>query len=93
MIAAGIGWASIVAMPYVILVEHLPKEQYGIFMGIFNMFIVLPEIMVSLTFGKFVVPLLHNNHAYLVALGGILLVIAAIITPTLTRFEHVSSEP
>ena len=87
MIAAGIGWASIVAMPYVILVEHLPKGQYGIFMGMFNMFIVIPEIIVALGLGGFLTKLLHNNHAYIVGFGGALILIAAALTPSLQRFE------
>lgn len=87
LVCAGIGWASIVAMPYVILVEHLPKAQYGIFMGIFNMFIVIPEICVSLGLGGFIMKLLGNNHAYAVAFGGVLILIAALITPTLQQFE------
>jgi maltose/moltooligosaccharide transporter len=87
MIAAGIGWASIVSMPYVILVEHLPKHQYGIFMGIFNMFIVLPEICVSLGLGTIIMKLLDNNRAAGVAFGGVLILIAAIITPTIRKFD------
>ena len=87
MIAAGIGWASIVSMPYVILVEHLPKNQYGIFMGMFNMFIVIPEILVALGLGSFLTSLLHNNHAYIVAFGGALILAAAALTPALNRFE------
>lgn len=87
MIAAGIGWASIVSMPYVILVEHLPKNQYGIFMGIFNMFIVIPEILVSVGLGGVIMRLLDNNRAYGVAFGGALILIAALLTPTLAKFE------
>jgi maltose/moltooligosaccharide transporter len=85
MIGAGIGWASIVAMPYVILVEHLPKSQYGIFMGIFNMFIVIPEICVSLGLGGLIMGLLGNNRAYGVAFGGVLILIAAVLTLALLR--------
>ena len=87
MIAAGIGWASIVSMPYVILVEHLPKHQYGIFMGIFNMFIVLPEICVSLGLGSAIMTLLHNDRAYGVAFGGALILVSAILTPGLRQQE------
>jgi maltose/moltooligosaccharide transporter len=93
MIAAGIGWASIVAMPYVILVEHLPKEQYGIFMGIFNMFIVIPEVCVSLGLGTVIMRLLHGNQAMAVAFGGILIIVAALITPSLRHFEKPENEP
>lgn len=87
MIAAGIGWASVVSMPYVILVEHIPQHQYGIFMGIFNMFIVIPEIMASLVLGAAMKGLFANNHSYAVAFGGILLLLAASLTPSLKRFE------
>jgi maltose/moltooligosaccharide transporter len=85
MVAAGIGWASIVSMPYVILVEHLPKHQYGIFMGIFNMFIVIPEICVALGLGGIIMKLLGNNRAYGVAFGGCLLLVAAVLTVALLR--------
>lgn len=91
MIAAGIGWASVVSMPYVILVEHLPKNQYGIYMGIFNMFIVIPEILVSLGLGTVLMGLFKNNHAYAVAFGGVLILVAATITPTLRKHEKVAT--
>jgi len=89
MIAAGIGWASIVSMPYVILVEHLPRNQYGIYMGIFNMFIVIPEICVSLGLGGVIMNLLENNRAAGVAFGGALILVAAILTPGLQKFDEV----
>jgi maltose/moltooligosaccharide transporter len=85
MVGAGIGWASVVSMPYVILVEHLPKSQYGIFMGIFNMFIVIPEICVSLGLGGVIMSLLGDNRAYGVAFGGALILVASILTTTLLR--------
>ena len=88
MIAAGIGWASIVAMPYIILVEHLPKERYGIFMGMFNMFIVIPEVLVSVGLGSFLVRFLRNQHSYVVGFGGALIILAALLTPSLRRFEN-----
>ncbi len=88
MIGAGIGWASVVSMPYVILVEHIPRNQYGIFMGIFNMFIVIPEICVSLGLGGVIMSLLGNNRAYGVAFGGVLILTASILTlALLSRYE------
>jgi len=85
MVGAGIGWASVVSMPYVILVEHLPKHQYGIYMGIFNMFIVIPEICVALGLGGVIMKLLGENRAYGVAFGGGLILIAAVLTLVLLR--------
>jgi maltose/moltooligosaccharide transporter len=91
MIGAGIGWASIVSMPYVILVEHIPQQQYGIFMGIFNMFIVIPEVLVSLGLGLVIMRLLGDNRAYGVAFGGVLILLAAVLTLLLlSRFEPTS---
>lgn len=87
MFGAGIGWASIVAMPYIILVEHIPAGKYGIFMGIFNMFIVIPEIIASLVLGTVLMGLFGNNHSYAVAFGGCLLLLAAAITPSLRKWE------
>jgi maltose/moltooligosaccharide transporter len=75
-------------MPYVILVEHIPRNQYGIFMGIFNMFIVIPEICVSLGLGGVIMSLLGNNRAYGVAFGGVLILTASILTlALLSRYE------
>jgi maltose/moltooligosaccharide transporter len=85
MVGAGIGWASVVSMPYVILVEHLPKGQYGIYMGIFNMFIVLPEICVALGLGGAIMGLLGDNRALGVAFGGGLILVAAVLTLLLLR--------
>lgn len=85
MVGAGIGWASVVSMPYVILVEHLPKDQYGIYMGIFNMFIVIPEVCVALGLGGVIMNLLGGNRAYGVAFGGGLILTAALLTVLLLR--------
>ncbi len=85
MVGAGIGWASVVSMPYVILVEHLPKGQYGIYMGIFNMFIVIPEICVALGLGGAIMGLLAGNRALGVAFGGSLILVAAVLTLVLLR--------
>jgi maltose/moltooligosaccharide transporter len=85
MIGAGIGWASVVSMPYVILVEHLPPKQYGIYMGIFNMFIVIPEICVALGLGGLIMNLLGNNRAWGVGFGGALILVAAALTLLLLR--------
>ena len=55
----GVAWASILSMPYAILAGALPPERMGVYMGIFNFFIVLPEILAALTFG----PLVKNCWA------------------------------
>ena len=85
MVGAGIGWASVVSMPYVDPRGAPPQEPVRIFMGIFNFFIVIPEICVSLGFGGVIMSLLGDNRAYGVAFGGVLILVAAILTVTLLR--------
>jgi maltose/moltooligosaccharide transporter len=87
MIGVGIGWGTILSMPYAILVSHVPRQKYGIYMGIFNMFIVIPEIISSLVLGWFMKNVFHNNHMYAIVLGGFFLLIAAIIVQTLHGYE------
>jgi maltose/moltooligosaccharide transporter len=75
----GIAWASILSMPYAILAGALPAERMGVYMGIFNFFIVLPEIIAALTFGPMVEKFLHGNLVYAVMSGGVFMLIAAIL--------------
>jgi maltose/moltooligosaccharide transporter len=77
MTGIGIAWASILSMPYAILAGSLPPGKTGVYMGIFNFFIVLPEIAASLGFGWVMQNLLGNNRLAAVVAGGIFMVIAA----------------
>jgi maltose/moltooligosaccharide transporter len=77
MTGVGIAWASILAMPYAILAGSLPAEKTGIYMGIFNFFIVIPEIVASLGFGWVMGHLLGNNRLSAVVAGGVFLIVAA----------------
>ncbi|HUK89589.1 MAG TPA: MFS transporter, partial [Blastocatellia bacterium] len=81
MAGVGIAWASILSMPYAILASALPPEKIGIYMGIFNFFIVLPEITASLTFGPLIRYVFSNNPIYIVMLGGVLLMVASALMP------------
>lgn len=76
----GIAWASILSTPYAILAGALPAERMGVYMGIFNFFIVLPEILAALTFGPLVKNLLGGNLVYAVMAGGVFMLIAAALT-------------
>jgi maltose/moltooligosaccharide transporter len=73
----GVAWASILSMPYAILSGALPAERMGVYMGIFNFFIVLPEIIAALTFGPLVKHLLGGNLVYAVMAGGVFMLLAA----------------
>ncbi len=78
MAGVGIAWSSILSMPYAILTPHLPKNKIGIYMGIFNFFIVIPEIIATLTFGWVMSEILGNNRVSAVMFGGGMMLIAAI---------------
>ena len=73
----GVAWASILSMPYAILAGALPPERIGVYMGIFNFFIVLPEILAALTFGPLVKNYLGGNLVHAVMAGGVFMLIAA----------------
>jgi maltose/moltooligosaccharide transporter len=73
----GVAWASILSMPYAILAGALPPQRMGVYMGIFNFFIVLPEILAALTFGPLVKNYLGGNLVYAVMAGGVFMLIAA----------------
>jgi maltose/moltooligosaccharide transporter len=79
MTGVGIAWASIVSMPYAIIAKDIPPKQMGIFMGLFNMFIVIPEIIAALGFGWVMRNVLANNTLHAVMLGGVLLIFAGIL--------------
>jgi len=79
MVGVGIAWTSILSMPYAILAGAIPKEKTGIYMGIFNMFIVLPEICSALFFGWVMSHLLGNNRVLAVFAGGCFLGLAALL--------------
>ncbi len=79
MTGVGIAWASILSMPYAMLSGVLPENKIGVYMGIFNFFIVLPEIIASLGFGWVMKHLLHNDRLLAVEIGGGLMFLAALI--------------
>ncbi len=79
MVGVGIAWASILSMPYAILSGSLPPARMGVYMGVFNFFIVIPEVIASLTFQPLVKYVFGNNPLYVVMLGGVSLLIAALL--------------
>jgi maltose/moltooligosaccharide transporter len=88
MVGVGIAWASILSMPYAILSGSLPPERMGVYMGIFNFFIVIPEIVAAVAFGPLIRGLFGatnpNAPLYMVMLGGACLLVAA-VTVSLVR--------
>ena len=78
MIGIGLAWASILAMPYVILSSSIPAGKMGIYMGIFNFFITLPQIINGLLGGWIVKHLYNNQPIYSIVLAGFCLIAAAV---------------
>lgn len=78
MIGVGIAWASILAMPYAILAGSIPPAKMGIYMGIFNFFITIPQIINGVIGGPIVKSLYGGQAIYAVMMGGVCFIIAAI---------------
>jgi maltose/moltooligosaccharide transporter len=80
MIGVGIAWASILSMPYAMLASSLPPAKMGFYMGVFNFFIVIPQVLVSLVMGKLVGTLFDGDSMKAIVIGGFCLLIAAATT-------------
>jgi maltose/moltooligosaccharide transporter len=82
MVGVGIAWASILSMPYAILSTALPPQRMGVYMGVFNFFIVIPEIIASLGFGPLIRLLFGQDNPnaplYVVMMGGLSMLTAAL---------------
>ncbi|MDP1859121.1 MAG: MFS transporter [Gemmatimonadaceae bacterium] len=79
MVGVGIAWASTLSMPYSMLANALPPGKTGVYMGIFNFFIVIPEIVAALGFGWVMSHWLDNNRMAAVVAGGFFLALAALL--------------
>jgi maltose/moltooligosaccharide transporter len=76
----GIGWASMMGIPYLLIVNDIPKEKYGVYMGIINMMIVIPMFIQTITFGSILKNVLNNDPRYAILFAGALLLVAALMT-------------
>ncbi|MEE2024255.1 MFS transporter [Alkalimonas mucilaginosa] len=78
MIGIGIAWASILSLPYAMLSNSLPAHKMGIYMGIFNIFIVLPQLLAAAILGSLLKYFFGGEAIYALALGGVSYLIAAV---------------
>lgn len=76
----GIGWASMMGVPYLLVVSQIPKERYGVYMGIINMLIVVPMLIQTLTFGYIMKNFLGNDSGKAILFAGVLLLLAGLAT-------------
>lgn len=86
-IGIGIAWASIVSMPYAILAGCVPQEKMGIYMGVFNIFIVVPQLLASTLLGFLITNLFGGEPIYAAAIAAISFVLAAAATLFVTDGE------
>ncbi len=77
MAGVGVGWASILSMPYALLANGIPPERMGFYMGVFNFFIVLPQIAAAAVLGRLVEHVFDGRGMPVVMLGGVSLLLAA----------------
>ena len=77
MVCIGIAWASILAMPYAILAGSIPPRKMGVYMGIFNFFIVIPQIINALIGGPIVKYVYDGNPIFALVISGVSFLIAA----------------
>ncbi len=80
MVGIGLAWASIMGNPYIMLARSIPPERAGVYMGIFNMFIVLPMIIQMLTLPLYYDSLLGSDPRHVIQLAGCFLGVAALLT-------------
>lgn len=80
MVGLGIAWASMMGVPYLIVAGSIPRQRFGVYMGIINMLIVIPMLLYTVSFGKIYRSLLHNNPVSAIQMAGIFLLIAGVLT-------------
>jgi maltose/moltooligosaccharide transporter len=76
----GIGWASMMGIPYLLVVNDIPKERYGVYMGVINMMIVIPMIFQNISFGYILRNFLDNDPRQAITFAGVLLILSALAT-------------
>jgi maltose/moltooligosaccharide transporter len=80
MIGVGVAWASILSVPYAMLTGALPSHKMGYFMGVFNFFIVIPQLVAASILGFLVSYFFENEPVYAIIIGGISMIVAGFLT-------------
>jgi maltose/moltooligosaccharide transporter len=79
MIGVGLAWSSTLTMPYAILAGALPANKMGFYMGVFNFFVVIPQILAAAILGFFVRTVFENESIYALMVGGISMIVAGLL--------------
>jgi maltose/moltooligosaccharide transporter len=93
MVLVGIAWASILSMPYAMLANAIPTQKMGFYMGVFNFFIVIPQILASLGLGLMMKHLLGDNPMNAVLLGGGSMILAGLCVGLVSKDVDPTGEP
>jgi maltose/moltooligosaccharide transporter len=91
MVGFGIAWASMMGVPYIMVVGSIPKERYGVYMGIINMMIVVPMILQTVSFGYIYTHVLNSQPGAAITMAGGLLLLAGLATMLIKR-DRVTGE-
>ncbi|VFB02530.1 sucrose/H+ symporter [Chryseobacterium taihuense] len=85
MVGLGFAWASILAMPYAMLIDSIPQKKMGVYMGIFNFFIVIPQIINGIFGGPIVSGIFGKMAIDYIIVGGICMLLGAVLTMILVK--------
>lgn len=92
MIGVGIAWASILSMPFAILAGSIAPRKMGVYMGIFNFFVVIPQIVNALIGGPMVKYVYNNNAIYAIITSGVSFIIAALLVTKVNDVDDLKSK-
>jgi maltose/moltooligosaccharide transporter len=87
MTCIGIAWSSILSMPYAMLTSSLPKDKLGVMMGLFNLFIVIPQVIASALLGIVIEFFFDNKPMNAMIIGGVCFAIAAVATMVVVTYK------
>ena len=79
MVGVGLAWSSTLTMPYAILAGALPSHKMGFYMGVFNFFIVIPQLLAAVILGFFVKNVFHGEGIYALVIGGVSMIIGGLM--------------
>jgi maltose/moltooligosaccharide transporter len=85
MVGLGIGWASMMGVPYLIVASSIPRQRFGVYMGIINMLIVIPMLLYTVSFGIIFKSVLNNSGVSAIRMAGAMLLVAAALTLLLKK--------
>ncbi len=89
MVGVGLAWSSTLTMPYAILAGALPAHKMGFYMGVFNFFIVIPQIVAAAILGFFLKNLFNDQAVYALVIGGVSMILAGLLSLIVTDRDDV----